>query len=165
MMEKGSAVGRVLMRTASAALMVAWFAGCASPVSPGKQGGHVSSPDLEPFLRSYFATWSAGDMRAYKEHFHKDAVITLVEEGEVTSSLPRDRFVMLQKAARARSKVQAVERMRSFTADEDASAATVVAEWELTKGGEVERGVDRFTLIRDHRGRWKIVSLVFYLTE
>ena len=138
---------------------------CSSPAPPRAAGTQNVSPDLAPFLRSYFATWSAGDMRAYKEHFHRDAVITLVEEGKVRSALPRERFVMLQTAARARSKVQAVERMRSFTADEDGQAATVVAEWELTKGGEVERGVDRFTLIRDYRGRWKIVSLVFYLTE
>lgn len=152
----------MLMRTAVTTLMAACFAGCASPVPRPRQEGHGPSPDLEPFLRSYFATWSAGDMRAYREHFHRDAVIALVEGGEVKSSLPRDRFVMLQKAARARSGEQMVERMTSFTADEDDSAATVVARWKLTKGEHVERGVDRFTLIRDGRGRWKIVSLVFY---
>jgi hypothetical protein len=29
----------------------------------------------------------------------------------------------------------------------------------------VKRGVDRFTLSRDGRGRWRIVALVFYSTE
>jgi hypothetical protein len=108
-------------------------------------------------------------MRAYKEHFHRDAVITFVRDGDVKSSLPRDRFVMLQTASRARAKVKPVERMTSFTADEDERAATVVARWELTKGQgeekEITRGVDRFTLIRDERGRWKIAALVFYVTE
>ena len=59
--------------------------------------------------------------------------------------------------------------MTSFTADEDERAATVVAQWELTRGTgdgkEVERGVDRFTLMRDGRGKWKIAALVFYETE
>ena len=146
-------------------VLVCCCAGCSSASGPARTNTRKLSPDLEPFLRSYFATWSAGDMRAYKEHFCKDAVITFVKDGRVDSSLPRDRFVMLQKAARARSKEKAVERMTSFTADEDAHAATVVARWELTKGERTKCGVDRFTLIRDERGRWKIVSLVFYLTD
>ena len=141
------------------------FLSCTSPTPPPQRGTQALSPDLEPFLASYFATWSAGDMRGYKGHFHKDAVITFVEDGEVKSSLRRDRFVMLQAAARSRDGTPAVERMTSFTADEDGRAATVVAQWELTKGVETSRGVDRFTLIRDERGRWRIVALVYYLTE
>ncbi len=150
-------------------VLLALAASCASPAPRGKSSAEPISPDLEPFLRSYFATWSAGEMRAYKEHFHRAAVITFVEDGDVKSSLPRDRFVMLQTASRARAKVKPVERMTSFTADEDERAATVVARWELTKGEgeekETTRGVDRFTLIRDERGRWKIAALVFYVTE
>jgi 2-C-methyl-D-erythritol 4-phosphate cytidylyltransferase len=108
-------------------------------------------------------------MRRYGDHFHRKAVISFVNDGKVDSSFPRDRFVMLQTAARARAKGKSVERMTSFTADEDGVAATVVAQWELTKetgdGKKVERGVDRFTLMRDERGKWKIVALIFYETE
>ena len=149
--------------------LAACILSCTSPAPPGRPAARPLSPDLEPFLRSYFASWSEGDMRRYGDHFHQKAVITFVKDGEVDSSLPRDRFVMLQTAARARSKGKSVERMTSFTADEDERAATVVAQWELTRGTgdgkEVERGVDRFTLMRDGRGKWKIAALVFYETE
>ncbi len=150
-------------------VLLACTISCTSPSPPGTAATQNLSPDLEPFLRSYFATWSAGEMRRYSDHFHRKAVITFIKDGEVDSSLPRDRFVMLQTAARARLKGKSVERMTSFTADEDERAATVVAQWELTKGTgdvkKVSRGVDRFTLMRDERGKWKIAALVFYETE
>ena len=157
------------MRTAAATGLLLACIGCSSPVPSGRMRPGRMSPDLEPFLRSYFATWSEGDMRAYKEHFLAEAVITFVSGGEVRSSLPRDRFVALQAASRARAKVKPVERMTSFSADEDEHAATVVARWVLVKDvegeQEVTRGVDRFTLVRDSRGRWRIAALVFYTIE
>ena len=155
------------MRPRAAAAILLVLLSCASPARRRTGGTRDASPDLEPFLRSYFATWSAGDMEGYKEHFHPKAVITFVKDGKVVSSLRRDVFVARQAAVLASKEVKPVERMTSFTADEDDQAATVVARWELTRGGagEVERGVDRFTLIRDARGRWRIAALVFYATE
>jgi hypothetical protein len=56
--------------------------------------------------------------------------------------------------------------MLSFTAREDATAATVVAQWELTRQPGSKKsiilGVNRFTLMRDERGAWRIIALVFY---
>jgi ketosteroid isomerase-like protein len=125
-----------------------------------------TSPDLEQFLRTYFSSWSAGDMAAYADHFHPDATIVAIGDGRVTSSLRRDRFVAGQADLRARSPNQARERMLSFTAREDATAATVVAQWELTGSSRdptgVILGVNRFTLMRDERGAWRIIALVFY---
>ena len=119
------------------------------------------SPDLKPFLENYFATWSAGDMDGYRSHFHRSAVVTLVDEGEIVLSMPRDEFVSSQEEAIARARM--VERMTSFTADEDDRAANVTAKWLLEKGATKKRGVDRFTLIRDTKGKWKIVALLFYV--
>ena len=83
--------------------LAACILSCTSPAPPGTAAKKAVSPDLEPFLRSYFATWSEGDMRRYGDHFHRKAVITFVRDGEVDSSLPPDRFVMLQTAIRARA--------------------------------------------------------------
>ena len=122
------------------------------------------SADLEPFLRSYFATWSRGDMEGYRSHFHPDATIYLVRGGRVRTSLRRDPFVDGQQAARDRSEDPGVEIMTAFTADEDRYAAAVNADWELTQGEDVHVGVDRFTLIRDEQWQWKVVTLVYYST-
>ena len=142
-------------------------AGCTSaPLSPGQPvappvESHEYSPDLKPFLESYFSTWSAGDMIGYKSHFHRNAVVTLVDGGEVVLSLPRDEFVARQAEAVVRARM--VERMTSFTADEDGRAASVTAKWLLEKEGAKTTGIDRFTLIRDAEGKWKIAGLLFYV--
>jgi len=60
---------------------------------------------------------------------------------------------------------RAVERMTGFRADEDRHAATVTVDWLLERGDMRQRGVDRFTLIRDPEGVWKIATLVFYVTD
>ena len=52
--------------------------------------------------------------------------------------------------------------MTTFTAEADAAAAQATAGWELQKGGQKITGVDRFTLVRDPQGQWKILFLVFY---
>jgi ketosteroid isomerase-like protein len=147
-------------------LLAAWCLSCTS--APGSGPDRLSA-DLEPFLQSYFASWSRGDMAAYSEHFHPDAVIVTVRNRRVVQTTRRDWFVAAQSALRARSPTPPVERMLSFRADEDAQAATVVVQWELHRfdgtGPATVRGVDRFTLVRDVRERWKIVALVFYSTR
>ena len=120
------------------------------------------SPDLKPFLESYFATWSSGDMEGYKSHFHESATVTLIEKGKVLLSMPRDKFVQFQAEMVSPTDTTKVERMTSFTAEEDGNAATVTARWLLEIGGKKITGVDRFTLIRASDGGWKIISLLFY---
>ena len=131
--------------------------------TPSWQARHSS--DLKPFLESYFAAWSRGDIEAYKSLFHKNARITYVEDGTARAALSRDAFVRQQAAAIARAKVPMSERMTSFSATEDDVAATVSAQWELKKGDETVTGVDLFTLIRDTDGKWKIISLVYYVAK
>ncbi len=121
------------------------------------------SADLEPFLTSYFATWSRGDMEGYRDHFHPKAVIYLVKGGQVLSALSRDPFVDGQRASQEAGQ-PGVETMTSFRADEDRQGATVMAEWELINGDRTTVGIDRFTLIRDEEWHWKIISLTFYAT-
>ncbi len=135
------------------------------PDCPPAAGDHSNlSADLEPFLRSYFATWSRGDMEGYRSHFHRDATIYLVKNGKVIMSMRRDPFVDVQKSARESSEDPGVEVMTKFTANEDRYAASVDADWELTHDDEVAVGVDRFTLIRDEQWNWKIISLTYYVT-
>lgn len=155
---------------AIAVAMVAASAACSSRREASEPDAAAPAPapeisaDLEPFLTSYFGSWSAGDMDGYRDHFHPDAMIYFVEKGRVVVGLPREPFVKGQRDARASSDNPGVEKMTAFRADEDRDAATVAAEWELVEGDESTVGVDRFTLIRDEQWRWKILSLVFYST-
>ena len=155
----------MIPRTRSFALTAAVVAvlGCTAPSIPEPPSATIPrcSPDLKPFLESYFSTWSAGDMDAYRSHFHPSAVVALVDQGHVILSMPRDEFVSSQTEAIARARM--VERMTSFTADEDDRAASVTAKWLLEKEGAEKTGVDRFTLIRDAKGKWRIVALLFYV--
>jgi hypothetical protein len=118
--------------------------------------------DIRPFLESYFGTWSAGDMTAYRAHFDPSARIAMVERGEIVYITELDPFVAEQSKLIRESTVPMVERMTTFTAESDAAAAQATAGWELQKGGQTITGVDRFTLIRDPQGQWKILFLVFY---
>lgn len=122
------------------------------------------SADLEPFLTSYFATWSGDDMEGYRSHFLPDATIYLVKSGQIIMDMRRDPFVDVQKVARQRSGDPGVEVMTGFRAHEDRVAATVSADWELTQADEVAVGVDLFTLIRDEEWHWKIITLTYYVT-
>lgn len=149
-------------------VVVAAAAGCSSrsqPVDPPDCPEPEVSADLEPFLESYFASWSRGDMDAYRDHFLPEATIFMIRSGEVMMAMPRDPFVEGQRQVRARSAHPGVERMTSFTADEDRQAAAATVQWELVQGEERTMGVDRFTLIRDERWQWKIISLTFYSTD
>jgi hypothetical protein len=150
-----------------ATLAAGTFAACSDPMTAeamaGQSAGPQASAGLESFLESYFASWSSGDMGAYKAHFDQHAVIMFMENGQIRSVLPSDSFVALQSKAIADAKTPMVERMTSYAADADGMAATVAAKWLLERSDETETGTDRFTLIRDGRGNWKIVFLLFYL--
>ena len=117
---------------------------------------------IRSFIESYFHDWSAGDVEGYKNHFDPAATIVYVDSGTVSRSTLSDPFVAEQGAYLKEAHGQVVERMTSFTAEADDAAAQVTAQWELRKPGEIETGVDRFTLLRDAAGKWKIVGLLFY---
>jgi hypothetical protein len=136
----------------------------ACSASDDSASDHESEPkmsaDLEPFLNNYFATWSAGNLEGYKAHFHENACIATVADGHIMLAMGRDEFAQYQEHAIQGRNL--TERMTSFTADEDDVAATVTAVWALDDGARTTTGIDRFTLIRDRMGHWKIVSLLFY---
>lgn len=123
------------------------------------------SPDLRPFLESYFSSWSKRDIEAYKSHFHESAVIVFIENSQVRRVQSLDAFIRDQGNFLSSVTESIGEQMTSFTADDDNKAATVSAQWVLKKGGKRQKGVDRFTIIRSLGGDWKIVSLVWYINE
>jgi hypothetical protein len=121
--------------------------------------------DLRPFLEGYFSSWSKRDIEGYKSHFHEKAVIVFIENGQVRRLQSLDAFIRDQSNFLSSVPESIREQMTSFTADEDQKAATVTAQWVLTKGEKRQKGVDRFSIIRDWKGDWKIVCLVWYINE
>ncbi len=134
-------------------------------VRPEEATKRKISADLRPFLESYFSSWSKRDIESYKSHFHEKAVIVFIEKRQVHRLQSLDAFIRDQGNFLSSVTESIREQMTSFTADEDQKAATVSVQWVLTKGVRKEKGVDRFTMIRDLRGDWKIVSLVWYINE
>ena len=162
------------MRAGPVLLALALSAGFAANCSPARQPAgpcpDASPParvsdDLEPFLTSYFSSWSSGDMGGYRGHFHDDAIILFIDGGDVRARMPLEPFVDEQASMQREPETRAVERMTGFRADEDRHAATVTVDWLLERGEQRQRGVDRFTLIRDRGGRWRIAALIFYVTD
>ncbi len=135
------------------------------PVYPQQEIKRKLSPDLRPFLESYFASWSKHDIEGYRAHFQEQAVILFIERGQVRQLQSLEAFIKEQANYLSTVTESVVEKMTSFTADEDNKSAMVSAQWVLIKGQQRKKGVDRFTLIRDLQGHWKIVCLVWYLKE
>lgn len=123
------------------------------------------SAGLKVFLDTYFSTWSARDMAGYKAHFDPAAQIYYMEKGKVLTHLPLEPFIAQQAQAHAVSRVPMSEDMTACRVLEDEKAASVSARWRLKRGSEIITGLDRYTLIRDAQGNWKIISLVFYEDE
>jgi hypothetical protein len=118
--------------------------------------------EIRGFLESYFRVWSAGDMVAYRSHFDPSAQVALLDQGRVAVVAELDPFMEKEEKLRRETTVPMRERMVSFTADADETTAHVTAQWELKKGDDITTGVDRFTLVRDRQGTWKILFLAFY---
>jgi hypothetical protein len=124
----------------------------------------ASSPaDIRAFLESYFSTWSARDLKAYRSHFHEDARIFYISSKPYTiNSSDLNSFIAQQRFAHVSSSEPMYEKMTNFTANADPKAASVWVQWELHKGGVVTTGTDRFILYREPTGKWKIMALLFY---
>ncbi|MBN1425512.1 nuclear transport factor 2 family protein [Candidatus Fermentibacteria bacterium] len=162
------------MRTArrammGAALTAALHLSCASPpeslpaVDSTPVPQNPQDPDIRRVLDSYFASWSAGDMATYRSLFHDKAVIVATAGGIAVYSLGVDEFVRMQEKAQA-ARIR-TERMTSLEVRGDSMAAVARVEWLLTGGPREMRGVDLFTLMRDHAGAWRITHLLFYGTD
>jgi len=139
-----------------------------SGCTPAQDGPEVEeetslvSADPGPFLETYFGSWSANDMETYRSCFDESAVVFFVRDGEVRSALRLDEFIAQQVGYLAGVEGPVSERMTSFSADEDPQASTVLVRWVFEGEGETNTGTDRFTLIRDSDGAWKIAALVWY---
>ena len=131
-----------------------------SQVSDDVQMSASGAMDVEQFVRDYFDTWSSGDMGQYRSMFHEKAKIMLSINGRVFLSMERDEFVDMQARELARRSM--IEHLTDLKVNEDAVAATAIASWLLDDQGSFTTGVDRFTLIRDEQGEWKILFLLFY---
>jgi hypothetical protein len=125
----------------------------------------ATEPGIERFLTAYFRDWSAGDMAAYRAHFDDSARIAFIRDGRVEWCQELDAFIREQDRILRAAEGTMRERMTSFTAENDAATALVTARWELTHRDGSTFGVDRFTLVRDPAGRWKIAALAFYHTD
>lgn len=135
--------------------------GCARAESP------PPAPPPEPegvraFLDGYFGSWSRGDMEAYRAHFLERARIAFLGSDGLAWVMRLEPFVASQRRAFEGPGPKPKERYLSFEADADERAASVTVQWELTNTRGVSTGVDRFLLVRDFNGDWRIASLLFY---
>lgn len=120
--------------------------------------------EVVAYLESYFATWSAGDMEGYRDHFHEQATILYVAGGAVQSVMARDPFVDMQARIIAQAPEPMRETMTSYVVEVDEVSAAATVDWLLEAGARRETGVDRFVLVRDADGVWRAISLLFYAT-
>jgi len=151
----------------TAAVLLAGLLVVGRAVFPAFRSTHpaaAADSAIAQFLDSYFRDWSAGDMAAYRAHFDESAHVSFVRDGRVEWCQELDPFIREQDRILRAAAGTMRERMTSFTAENDAVTAHVTARWELAHGGGKTVGVDRFTLVRDPAGRWKIIALVFYHT-
>jgi hypothetical protein len=118
-----------------------------------------SQESIIVFLDRYFSAWSNGDMDAFKDCFHPEAAIVLLDRANSThASLSLVAFIRTQEDAHQRAPVK----MREVPVDKqiigsgDLGQATV--RWKLFKGYQTVTGVDLFTLVFTS-GEWKILHL------
>lgn len=120
--------------------------------------------DVRQVIETYFRTWSDQDMEGYGATFMGGACVQFIDsEGEVqTQGLTP--FLEGQAEYHRTAQHPSTEVPETMDIRFEADLARVVVYWKLTAGPRTEYGYDHFTLMR-HDGAWRIVNLVFYLTE
>jgi hypothetical protein len=124
-----------------------------------------SSGAIAEFLDSYFSSWSDANLEVYAAHFHPDATIKFIDDGEVELSLGLTGFIDMQAQVIADAESPMREKMTSCEVRERDGVAWVGADWELVQGQNTTTGVDHFLLVQDETGAWKIISLVYYIHD
>ena len=127
-------------------------------------GPAAKEKEVRAFVEHYFSTWSAQDMDGYDDCFMTDAAIQHIDSQGQLFTIPRPRFVASQRDAHRRSPSRMVEVPESIEIRFEQQIARAVVYWKLTAGARVQKGYDHFTLKQD-RGRWRIVNLLFYSTS
>lgn len=150
----------LLLALSAAALMLG---ACAVSAPQRHAEARTGDADIHRFLDAYFAAWSAADFERYRSLFHPQARITFLQHGSVRGDWSLDAFIEVQRKVQVHP--LATERSTSRTLLRDGQGATVVVGYALKRPGRpTQRGIDRFTLMRQSDGSWRILSLTFYLT-
>ncbi|APW63488.1 nuclear transport factor 2 family protein [Paludisphaera borealis] len=146
---------------AAAPVAVAAVAAVAAQPSPAAS---AREQDVKSFIEHYFKSWSDQDMDAYDDCFMADACIQYIDTQGQLFTTPRQRFVAGQREVHRRSSVRSIEVPESIEIRFEQKIARVVAYWRLNAGARVQKGYDHFTL-KQERGKWRIVNLLFYSTS
>jgi pyroglutamyl-peptidase len=131
------------------------------PTSPAAA---AREKEVKAFIEHYFKSWSDQDMDAYDDCFMSDACIQYIDDNGQLFTSPRQRFVASQREVHRRSSTRSIEVPESIEVRFEQKLARVVAYWRLNAGARVQKGYDHFTL-KQERGRWRIVNLLFYATS
>jgi hypothetical protein len=117
-------------------------------------------PLVEAFLDGYFSSWSRGDLEAYGQCFHADAVIFYADAAMTPHQSTVGPFLESQREAHAQSQQKMREIPLSKRIEIAGGIGVATVPWKLFVGAEETTGVDIFTLIKTAEG-WKILALVF----
>lgn len=148
-------------------LLMAWIDTGQEAPNPEAQpapADKAKEQEVKAFVEHYFKVWSDQDMDAYDDCFMTDAVIQYIDHRGQLFTTPRQRFVAGQREIHRRSTTRSIEVPVTIDIRFEQEFARAVVYWKLTSGSRVQMGYDHFTLKQD-RGRWRIVNLLFYATS
>lgn len=123
-------------------------------------GDDANEAGVDQLINQYFDVWSAGDMDAYEQTFHPDAVIYFLTPAGGVHRFDVAPFVATQKSIKNSASVPSKEIPLEIKITTEGDTAHVRVLWELTTGAERRTGIDYFVLVRSNAG-WRILSLIF----
>lgn len=136
----------------------------AKPEAQPAPAASAKEQAVKAFVEHYFKVWSDQDMDAYDDCFMTDASIQYIDHRGQLFTSPRQRFVASQREVHRRSTTRSIEVPVTIDIRFEQEFARAVVYWKLTSGPRIQMGYDHFTLKQD-RGRWRIVNLLFYATS
>ncbi|MCB1178456.1 MAG: nuclear transport factor 2 family protein, partial [Leptospiraceae bacterium] len=120
--------------------------------------------NLENRIDSYFKTWSAGNLQAYKNHFHETAIIHY--KSRYSGAFVKEelkQFINNQELA-----IKSSEKMREFPLSKkiviQGDTADAIVRWKLVSQDREDTGYDHFIWVKTKNG-WKILYLFFYFDK
>ena len=117
-------------------------------------------PEIEAFIKKYFATWSKHDLGAYTNTFKSNARIYVEEPGSSRTEFSLGSFLASQETAFAKYP-GAYEEPGSITVYKDGDVVSCEATWVLKTGSQTVTGTDTFKLKRQD-DRWLITELIVH---
>jgi len=119
---------------------------------------------VEQTIRRYFQVWSDQDIEAYGALFMDDACIQYLDSNDQLATFSLAPFLAIQKEAHDTAEHRHTEVPESIDIRFEEKLARAVVYYKLTAGPKTDYGFDHFTLVK-HKGEWRIVNLLFYVTE